>query len=79
MNVSRKWEFPPPISLTNGATIAPWLDNVAAPYGPLNKTKTVNTEEKEEAMTSMHDRDAWMSVHSFSILFNDDRRSDHCH
>ena len=31
LRVTREWEFPPPISSTNGAAIAPWLDNVAAP------------------------------------------------
>jgi hypothetical protein len=38
-------KLPPPISPTNGAAIAPWLDNVAAPYGLLNETQTVNAEE----------------------------------
>jgi len=38
-------KLPPPISPTNGAAIAPWLDNVAAPYGMLNETQTVNVEE----------------------------------
>ena len=38
MNFARKWVFPPPTSPMNGAAIAPWLDNVATPYGPRNET-----------------------------------------